>query len=181
MMPGIVEFDPGRRDSHPFQPKSHGDRSVHRRAVPRSDDVHLGIRGRRRAFLRQGGSRDQGNAHGENESIHGWFLRWRTVAASYSCKAAYRTTPAKVKHNTTTYTAKSATALTSGPVQLLPKTRFIASTVYSAANHGNSKPKLSSLARIDQARAASDARTATVISEKKKACRCRKNSRCSAY
>src|ERR1700737_2112542 len=39
MVPRILEFASRRRDSHTLQSKAHGDRSVDRRAVLRSDDI----------------------------------------------------------------------------------------------------------------------------------------------
>ena len=64
-MPRVVEFDSRRRDSHPLQSEAYGDRPMYRRAVLRSNDVNLGIRGRRSALLRRGEGRNQGDAQRE--------------------------------------------------------------------------------------------------------------------
>src|SRR5258708_39563232 len=109
MMPRILEFDPRRRDPHPLQSKAYGDRPMHHRSVLRRDEIHLGIRGGRGALLRPGKGGNQCDAPGGKQTIHTRISsRGRAVRPSYSCRTAYRNTPASLIPSTTIFTTKKA-------------------------------------------------------------------------
>jgi len=62
MVPGVVEFDAGRRNSHTLEAEFYGHRAMNLRAVLRCNEVHLRAGGRGHAIRRHGKGGHQTNA-----------------------------------------------------------------------------------------------------------------------